>query len=50
MRYFSTRDRGAEKRFFSLKEAATKGLAHDGGLFMPEHIPAAEMKVVEDLY
>ena len=50
MRYFSTRDRGTEKRFFSLKEAATKGLAHDGGLFMPEHIPAAEMKVVEDLY
>ena len=50
MRFFSTRDTGAEKRFFSLKEAATKGLAHDGGLFMPEHIPAVDMKVVEELY
>lgn len=50
MRFFSTRDTKEEKRFFSLKEAATKGLAHDGGLFMPEYIPQAGMEIVENLY
>ncbi|MBR2607729.1 MAG: threonine synthase [Bacteroidaceae bacterium] len=50
MRYFSTRDTKNDKSFFSLKEAAIKGLAPDGGLFMPEYIPQADMKIVEDLY
>lgn len=50
MRYFSTRDTKNNKNFFSLKEAATKGLAPDGGLFMPEYIPQVDMKIVEELY
>lgn len=50
MRYFSTRDNGSEKRYFSLKEAATMGLAPDGGLFMPEYIPQVDMKRVKELY
>lgn len=50
MRFFSTRDTKKEKSFFSLKEAAIKGLAPDGGLFMPEYIPQVDMKVVEELY
>ena len=50
MRFFSTRDTKKEKTFFSLKEAAIKGLAPDGGLFMPEYIPQVDMKIVEELY
>ena len=50
MRFFSTRDTKKEKSFFSLKEAAIKGLAPDGGLFMPEYIPQVDMKIVEELY
>ena len=50
MRYYSTRDNGAEKRYFSLKEAATMGLAPDGGLFMPEYIPQVDMTRVMELY
>lgn len=50
MRFFSTRDTNKEKSFFSLKEAAIKGLAPDGGLFMPEYIPQVDMKIVEELY
>ena len=48
MRYYSTRDNGRE-RYFSLKEAATRGLAPDSGLFMPERIPSADMHEVERL-
>ena len=48
MKYYSTRDNG-RNRYFSLKEAATKGLAPDGGLFMPECIPSADMHEVERL-
>ncbi len=50
MRYFSTRDTKDNKSLFSLKEAATRGLAPDGGLFMPEYIPQADMKIVKELY
>ncbi len=50
MRYYSTRDNGCEKGLYSLKEAATMGLAPDGGLFMPEFIPSADMHEVERLY
>lgn len=44
MKYISTRDQGKKK--FSLKEAAFMGLAPDGGLFVPEHIPQVDMGVV----
>lgn len=45
MKYYSTRDK-ARTAAFSLKEAAFMGLAPDGGLFMPEYIPQADMKKV----
>lgn len=37
MKYFSTRNKN---KLFSFKDAVTKGLADDGGLFMPEFIPS----------
>lgn len=43
MRFYSTRN--AELRC-SLKEAAVMGLAPDGGLFMPETIPSADLDKV----
>lgn len=45
MRYFSTRD-ASKSAMFSLKEAAFAGLAPDGGLFLPERIPQADMDKV----
>lgn len=45
MKYFSTRD-PLRRAQFSLKEAAFAGLAPDGGLFMPETIPAADLSEV----
>ena len=39
MKYLSTR---ADKTPYSLKQAAFKGLAADGGLFMPERIPQVD--------
>ena len=45
MKYYSTRDK-ARLHPYSLKEAAFMGLAPDGGLFVPERIPAVDMKVV----
>ena len=47
MMYYSTRDR--EGKRFSLKDAALMGLAPDGGLFMPETIPVADLAEVERL-
>ena len=44
MKYYSTRDRD-RKNPYSLKEAAFMGLAPDGGLFVPERIPVADMAV-----
>jgi threonine synthase len=46
MVYYSTRDR-ERLHPYSLKEAAFMGLAPDGGLFVPERIPAVDMAVVE---
>ena len=46
MMYYSTRERGLR---ISLKDAALMGLAPDGGLFMPEYIPQADMTRVERL-
>ena len=46
MVYYSTRDK-ERLHPYSLKEAAFMGLAPDGGLFVPERIPAVDMAVVE---
>ncbi len=43
MKYLSTR---ADKTLCDLKQAAFKGLAADGGLFMPEQIPHVDMNVL----
>lgn len=45
MRYYSTRD-PERKSFHSLRDAAFKGLAPDGGLFMPETIPSVDLDEV----
>ena len=46
MKFYSTRDRNLRA---SLKDAAFSGLAPDGGLYMPERIPQADMDRVEAL-
>lgn len=48
MRYFSTRDARREHPF-NLKDAAFLGLAPDGGLFIPESIPQADLGRVKSL-
>lgn len=48
MKYYSTRDVSRSKAF-SLSEAAFLGLAPDGGLFMPERYPEADLAKVEAL-
>lgn len=48
MNYYSTRDH-ARAHGYSLREAAMMGLAPDGGLFVPERIPQADMSRVEEL-
>lgn len=47
MRFYSTRD--SSKKLFSLADAAFLGLAPDGGLFVPERIPKADMRRVKEL-
>ncbi|MFR6634404.1 MAG: hypothetical protein ACLUQ6_05315 [Alistipes onderdonkii] len=42
MKYYSTKDKACA-RAFSLREAVQAGLAPDGGLFVPERIPQADM-------
>ena len=48
MNYYSTRDR-ERAHGCSLREAAMMGLAPDGGLFVPERIPQADMALAERL-
>lgn len=48
MRYFSTRD-NRRANAATLTEAAFAGLAPDGGLYMPESIPTADMEKVRRL-
>lgn len=48
MKYYSTRDR-ERKAAFSLNEAAFRGLAPDGGLFMPDRFPQVDMEKVAAL-
>ena len=47
MKFYSTRDSG--KKLFSLADAAFLGLAPDGGLFVPERIPQADIEKVKEL-
>ncbi|MDY6183251.1 MAG: threonine synthase, partial [Candidatus Cryptobacteroides sp.] len=48
MKYYSTRD-ASRSHLFTLKDAASLGLAPDGGLFMPEFIPQADLETVRRL-
>ena len=48
MKYYSTKDKTCAHAF-SLREAVQAGLAPDGGLFVPERIPQADMAVAERL-
>ncbi len=45
MRYYSTRD--TEKKYYSSPEAICKGLAPDGGLFVPAELPLISKKEIE---
>lgn len=46
MKYYSTNNKN---KFFSFEEAVMKGLADDGGLFMPESIPNLDKAFFEDI-
>ena len=48
MKYFSTRDEG-RRAAYSLRQAAFAGLAPDGGLFMPEEAPQADLDKILQL-
>ncbi len=48
MNYYSTRD-PQRKSPYTLREAAFAGLAPDGGLFVPEKIPQANLEKTRDL-
>lgn len=48
MNFYSTRDR-ERKQACTLREAAMMGLAPDGGLFVPERIPQADLDEAERL-
>jgi len=48
MRYYSTADK-ARLNAYSLEDAAFMGLAPDGGLFMPEFFPQADIEKVRTL-
>lgn len=48
MNFYSTRDR-ERKQACTLREAAMMGLASDGGLFVPERIPQADLDEAERL-
>lgn len=48
MKYYSTRDK-VHACPVPLREAVQAGLAPDGGLFVPQHIPQADMAVAERL-
>ena len=46
MNYFSTRDKSNK---FSFKEVFLRGLAPDGGLFVPENLKKYTSEEIEDL-
>ena len=47
MMFFSTRD--SEKKLFKASEVIKQGLAADGGLFVPESIPATSLEEINTL-
>lgn len=47
MKYVSTRDGGPAKREFSFLDAVLEGLAPDGGLLVPESVPAISENELE---
>ena len=47
MMFFSTRD--SEKKLFTAAQAIKQGLALDGGLFVPEEIPAVSLDEINSL-
>ena len=46
MRYLSTRDPGPQPRTFSFEDVLLGGLAEDGGLYVPDHLPALNAAVL----
>lgn len=46
MRFYSTRNRGVRA---SLRDAVIRGLAPDGGLYMPEHLPELPARFFQSL-
>ncbi|MBQ7669488.1 MAG: threonine synthase [Clostridia bacterium] len=49
MKYYSTRDTGTEIKSCTSAEAIKTGLAHDGGLFMPDSFPKIGSSDITDL-
>src|SRR4051812_13550017 len=49
MRYLSTRDAGPVPAARSFEEALLAGLAEDGGLYVPERLPALDHEALRDL-
>jgi threonine synthase len=49
MRYLSTRDAGKAPAARSFEEILLAGLAEDGGLYVPEHLPALGHDALRDL-
>jgi threonine synthase len=49
MRYLSTRDAGTEPAARSFEEVLLAGLAEDGGLYVPERLPALGREALLDL-
>ena len=47
MMFFSTRD--SEKKLFKASEVIKNGLAADGGLFVPDSIPAVSLEDISNL-
>ncbi len=48
MKYYSTRD--TQRKYYSAPEAICKGLAPDGGLFIPEEFPTLSQEEINAFY
>ena len=49
MRYISTRDRRPQPRTVSFEEVLLTGLADDGGLYVPDHLPPLDPDKLDEL-
>src|SRR5580704_18888774 len=49
MRYLSTRDARPEPQTFSFEDVLLAGLAEDGGLYVPEAVPALDLPACRNL-